>query len=229
MADTATMKRVLVFDVNETLLDVGALDPVFISMFGDAAARREWFGQMLQSAFVSTITHTYRDFGSIGMTALAMVAARRGVTPGDGDRAALRDGMRQLPPHPEVKAALERLRDAGFRLATLTNSTAEVGKIQVTNAGLDDLFEQMLSADAVQRLKPAPEPYRMAAELLGVPVEGMRLIAAHAWDIAGALDAGSAAAFVARPGQVLDSDGAQPDIVGADLAEVAERILEVDG
>ncbi len=225
----STMKRILVFDVNETLLDVGALDPVFTLTFGDAAARREWFGQMLQSAFVSTITHTYRDFGALGMAALAMVADRRNVTLSDEDRIALRDGMRQLPPHPEVREALERLRDAGFRLATLTNSTAAVGEIQVTNAGLHDLFEQTLSADTVQRLKPAPEPYRMAAERLGVPISRIRLIAAHPWDIAGALNAGCAAAFVARPGQVLDASDAQPDISGADLRDVADRILAVDG
>jgi 2-haloacid dehalogenase len=64
------MDRVIVFDVNETLLDVGALDPLFVRLFGDAAVRREWFGQMLQSAFVSTITETYRDFSTIGLGAL---------------------------------------------------------------------------------------------------------------------------------------------------------------
>lgn len=223
-----TMKRVLVFDVNETLLDVGALDPVFIGIFGDATARRDWFGQMLQSAFVSTITHTYRDFGSLGIAALAMVAVRRGVTLGDDDRIALRDGMRQLPPHPEVREALERLRDGRFRLATLTNSTAEVAELQLANAGLRDLFEEALSADTVQRLKPAPEPYRMAAGHMGVPIDRVRLVAAHAWDIAGALSAGCAAAFVARPGQVLDPAGAQPDIAGSTLSDVAERILAVD-
>lgn len=222
------MKKVLVFDVNETLLDVGGLDPVFTRIFGNSTVRREWFGQMLQSAFVSTITGTYRDFGALGMATLAMVADRHGVALGDEDRIALRDGMRQLPPHPEVKGALERLRDAGFRLATLTNSTAEVGEIQVTNAGLRDLFEQTLSADTVHRLKPAPEPYRMAAELLGVPIDRMRLVAAHAWDITGALNAGCAAAFVARPGQVLDASDVQPDISGANLREVADHILVAD-
>lgn len=224
----STMKRVIVFDVNETLLDVGALDPVFTRIFGDAAARREWFGQMLQLAFVSTIMDTYRDFGALSMAALAIVADRRGVTLSDEERSALRDGMRQLPPHPEVRDALERLRDAGFRLATLTNSTTAVGETQIVNAGLRDLFEQTLSADAVQRLKPAPEPYRMAAERLGVPIASVRLVAAHTWDIAGALNAGCAAAFVARPGQVLDPSSAQPDIVGTNLGDVADRILTID-
>src|SRR5680860_129775 len=116
----AIMDRAIVFDVNETLLDVGALDPIFVRIFGDANVRREWFGQMLQSAFVSTITGSYRDFGSIGMSALAMVAARHGTMLSDGDLPALGEGMRHLPPHPEVREAMERLRQAGFRLATLT-------------------------------------------------------------------------------------------------------------
>ena len=124
------MNQVIVFDVNETLLDVGALDPFFGRIFGEVAARREWFGQMLQSAFVSTITGTYRDFGTLGMSALTMVAQRRGVELSNEDRTALRDGMRHLPPHPEVRDALERLREAGFRLATLTNSTLEASEAQ---------------------------------------------------------------------------------------------------
>ncbi len=223
------MPDVIVFDVNETLLDVAALDPFFAERFGDAAVRREWFGQMLQSAFVSTITNTYRNFSTLAMSALAMVAARHGVTVHEDDRAELGAGMRQLPPHGEVREAMERLRDAGFRLATLTNSTLAVSEAQMAHAGLDDLLERILSADTVQRLKPAPEPYLMAAEQFGVPKEELCLVTAHAWDIAGALSAGCQAAFVARAGQVLDPAGPAPDITGSDLDEVAERILAVAG
>jgi 2-haloacid dehalogenase len=222
------MNRIIVFDVNETLLDVGALDPIFVRIFGDATVRREWFGQMLQSAFVSTITQTYRDFGAIGMSALAMVAERRGITLGDEDLPALGAGMRRLPPHPEVRRAMEQLHETGFRLATLTNSKAEVAEAQIANAGLGDLLEQMLSADSVQRLKPAPEPYLMAAERFDVGIDAIRLVAAHSWDIAGALSAGCAAAFVARPGQVLDLSGAQPDIVGPNLTAITDQILATD-
>jgi len=222
------MDRIIVFDVNETLLDVGALDPLFERMFGDAGVRREWFGQMLQSAFVSTIVDSYRDFGTLAMGALAMVAERHGVTVADEDRQALGAGMRSLPPHPEVREAMDRLRDAGFRLSTLTNSTPEVAEAQLANAGLRDLVVHVLSADTVRRLKPAPEPYRMAAERHEVSIGAIRLVAAHAWDIAGALRTGSAAAFVARPGQVLDPAGAQPDIVGANLDDVAKQIVAAD-
>jgi 2-haloacid dehalogenase len=222
------MTRVCVFDVNETLLDLGALDPHFERAFGAAGVRRAWFLQLLQSALVATVTDTYSDFGTIGGAALEMVAEREGVDLSDEDRQKILGGMRELPPHPEVADSLGRLRDAGLRLATLTNSTQQVAEAQMENSGLRDYFEQILSADTVRRLKPAPEPYRMAAESLGFEVGQVRLVAAHAWDVAGAMRAGCAAAFVARPGMVLDPLVERPDIVGADLREVADRILELE-
>lgn len=222
------MSRVIVFDVNETLLDLRALDPEFQRVFGDASVRAQWFGQFLQSALVTIVTDAYVDFGTIGGAALEMTAARRGLTLSAEDRAKILGGIRTLPPHPEVRDALARLKNAGLRLATLTNSTAQVAQAQMQNAGLAEFFEQILSADEVKRLKPAPEPYRMAAEKLGVSVGEVRLVAAHAWDIAGALRAGCTAAFVARPGMVLEPLAPQPDVVGKDLREVAEKILAVE-
>jgi 2-haloacid dehalogenase len=222
------MARVCVFDVNETLLDLGALDPHFERAFGDAGVRRAWFSQLLQSAFVATITGAYSDFGTIGGAALEMVAEREGVRLSDEDKQKILGGMGELPPHPEVAESLDHLRDAGLRLATLTNSTQQAAEAQMNNSGLRDYFEQVLSADAVERLKPAPEPYRMAAQSLGVEVAGIRLVTAHAWDVAGALRVGCAAAFVARPGMVLDPLVERPDVVGADLREVVDRILEIE-
>jgi 2-haloacid dehalogenase len=223
------MARVQVFDVNETLLDLAALDPHFQRVFGDARVRQVWFAQLIQSALVATVTGAYRPFGQIALAALQMTAGQAGVELADADRDAIAAQLRQLPAHPEVPAALRRLQEAGLRLAALTNSTEEVARAQLEHAGLIDRFEQVLSADTVRRLKPAPEPYRHAAERLGLPVGQVRLVAAHAWDVAGAARAGCATAFVARPGKVLDPlVEPPPEIVGADLAEVADRILTLD-
>jgi 2-haloacid dehalogenase len=222
------MKRVLVFDVNETLLDLAALDPVFERIFGDPGVRRLWFAQFIQSALVATVTNAYAPFGQIGRAAAEMVAARQGMNLTAQDWQPIQDGLTSLPPHLEVRGALEQLQDAGFRLAALTNSTEAVAEAQLSHARLRDLFEMVLSADSVKRLKPAPEPYRMAAERCGAPIESTRLVAAHAWDIAGALRAGAKAAFVARPGAVLDPLAPPPDIAGKDLREVAAQILVMD-
>ncbi|MDX1587986.1 MAG: haloacid dehalogenase type II [Oleiphilaceae bacterium] len=219
------MTRVCLFDVNETLLDIGAMDEPFAALFGVEGVRQEWFAQLLTNAFVATITERYQPFGEIAEGALMMVEARHGRDLREADRKALLGEMARLPPHPEVVRALEQLSDKGLRLAALTNSTADVAHKQLSHAGLTKYFEQILSVDVVQRLKPAMEPYRYAAKSLGVAVGELRMIAAHAWDIAGASAAGCTTAFVARPGMVLDPQVATPEIVGENLQSVADQIL----
>ena len=219
------MGPVCVFDVNETLLDLAALDGEFQRLFGDPGMRVTWFGQLLQSAMVATITGRYTDFGAVGRAALEMTAARLGVELSDEDREAVVGGMTRLPAHPEVPGALRRLGEGGLRLAALTNSTERVATAQLEHAGIIGSFEAVLSADAVRRLKPAPEPYQMAAGRLGVDPSEVLLVAAHAWDVAGALAAGCQAAFVARPGKVLDPLADPPEPVVADLDELADRLL----
>jgi 2-haloacid dehalogenase len=153
-----------------------------------------------------------------------MLAKRQKVTLSPAQADAIVNGMRTLPPHPEVRDAMERLRGS-YRLVALTNSPKDVAEAQMGNSGLRELLEAVYSADEVRALKPAAAPYRMVAERSGVAVGEVRLVAAHGWDIAGALAAGCRAAFVARPGAVLYPHGPQADISAPDLAGVADALL----
>lgn len=222
------MKKRIVFDVNETLLDLSALDREFERVFGNASRRGDWFAQVLQNSMVASITGKYDDFGRIAGAALEMTARRYGIDLHQEERSFILSGIRSLPAHPDVKSGLDRLMDAGFRLYTLTNSPPQVVEAQLKNAGLNNYFERSLSVDSIKRFKPDAEVYRMTARELGVPVEQVRLVAAHDWDIAGALLAGCEAAFIARPGKVLNPLMPVPDIIGSDLTEVAERIVTAD-
>ncbi len=217
--------RVIAFDVNETLLDLRALDPVFEELLGDASLRAVWFAQMLQVAFVGAITDRYVDFTTAQRAALAMLAERRGAALPAGAADRLAAAMRTLPPHGDAAGALERLRAGSLELAALSNSTQEVERAQLAHVGLADHFDAILSADDVRALKPRREPYELVARSFGVTTADVRLVAAHAWDVAGALAAGCRAAFVARPGMPLSPIGPQPDIVAADLDDLADRIL----
>ncbi|MCB0210174.1 MAG: haloacid dehalogenase type II [Anaerolineae bacterium] len=220
------MPRIIVFDVNETLLDLSALDPHFERLFGDAAVRKQWFGQVLRSSLVATITDTYHDFGVIAGDALAMMAMSHHVTLSEEDRAAVIKGVRSLPAHEDVPDSLERLKAAGLRVVALTNSPPHVLKDQLTNSGLIDYFEQTLSVDATRKFKPAKEVYLHAAKSLGVAPGELRMVAAHDWDIAGAMRAELAGAFVARPGMVMGPLQEPPDIIGSDMREVVAQIIE---
>ncbi len=222
------MNKIIVFDVNETLLDLKALDPQFEQVFGDAAVRKTWFGQVLRNSLVATITGQYADFGKIAGAALDMTAQLQNVTLGDEDRSTIMGGIRSLPPHGDVVPGLEKLKSAGFRLVTLTNSPPHVVEAQLQNANLAGYFEKSFSVDAIKKFKPDADVYKMTAKELGVSTDQIRLVAAHDWDVAGAILAGCAAAFIARPGHVLNPSMPEPDIVGKDLIEVAEKIIAAD-
>ena len=220
------MSKVIVFDVNETLLDVSALEPDFHRVFRDGRVAREWFTQLLQYSMASTLAGTYFDFTTIAGAVLEMTAASRGMPLSNRDKHQIIKGLLSLPPYPDVTQSLERLKHAGFRLATLTNSAQQAVCQQIENAGLSAYFESNLSVDAVRRYKPAPEVYRMAAEKLAVSTGELRLVAPHAWDEMGAMQAGCTAAFVARLGKVFYPLAPEPDIVGPDLRCVADEILK---
>lgn len=222
------MPRVIVCDVNETLLDLSALEPAFKETFGDARTMQDWFTTVLLYSEVATLAGPYADFGSIAGAALDMIAGARGTSLAPATRTRILQGMLSLPAHADVVESLEVMRDAGLRLVTLTNSAPNAVQQQLANAGLATFFEQSFSVDAVRRFKPAPEVYQSVANALGVPIDQLRLVAAHAWDIVGALRAGCAAAFVARPGKVLYPLGPQPDIAAPDFVSVARAIVAAE-
>jgi 2-haloacid dehalogenase len=222
------MPRVIVFDLMGTLLDLQALDPYFERFFGDAAVRKEWLAQTLQLAMAAVLTNSYEDFGVQADTGLEMTARHYKVSLLGEEKNLILSTLRKLRPYPEVAESLQRLRDAGLTLAVLTNSTTQAAEAQLTYAGLRDHFEQVISADEVHCFKPAPEVYHLAARRLSVEPGQMRMVAAHDWDVTGALRAGCAAVFVARPGEFMNPFGPQPDVRGADLGEVAEKILAIE-
>lgn len=219
------MKPLILFDVNETLLDLAALDPVFAELFGSAAVRREWFSQVLQSALVLTVLERYEPFSTVAGHALTQVAQRHGVALRDSDRQRVADGMRQLPSHPDVPEAIGRLRAAGFRMVALTNSPTEVARAQLENAGLAPELEAILTVDLAGRLKPHASVYNSAARALEVRIGDTLMVAAHGWDIAGAMNAGCQGAFIARPGQVLDPLFTEPRFVADDLDDLAGQLI----
>lgn len=222
------MPRVIVFDLMGTLLDMGALDTYFERFFGEPTVRSEWFVQTTQLAMAAALTNAYEDFGAQADTALEITSRRYKVSLLGEEKNLILGTQLKLRPYPEVAQSLRRLREAGFTLATLTNAPLKAVEAQLAFAGLRDQFEQLISADEVRCFKPAPEVYQLAATRLGVALGQMRVVTVHDWDVTGALRAGCAAAFVARPGQVMNPFGPQPDVRGADLGEVAEKILAAE-
>ena len=91
------MRKIIVFDVNETLLNLKALDPLFERIFGNASVRTSWFGQVLSNSLVATITGQYNDFGKIASAALDMTAQLHNIILSEEDRNTIMSGICSLP------------------------------------------------------------------------------------------------------------------------------------
>jgi 2-haloacid dehalogenase len=221
-----TQRPIIVFDVNETLLDLEAIRPTFDRIFNDPAAMRLWFAGLITYSEALTLAGVYVPFTDIGAAVLRMLAAARGIAISDGDGAELTDRFASMPPHPEVPAALRRLRDHGFRLFTLTDNTLEISGRQLQKAGVIDVFERRFSVDeTVRRHKPAPEAYHSVASELDLDPGDICLIACHVWDTLGALAAGWQAGLILREGNAPLEVGPQPNYIGVDLDAIADQLI----
>lgn len=223
----AAAPSVLVFDVNETLIDIDSMTPLFTRIFGDARALREWFAQLVVYSMTATFAECYTDFFTLGQAVLQMLADVHDVDITDDDLHSVKHGMLTMPAHPDVEDGLTALRDNGFRLVTLTNSPpASDGPTPLEHAGLAHFFEHRFSVESCRAFKPAQAVYRYVTEELGVEPAECMMVAAHVWDTIGAQSAGFSGALITRPGNapLRVPDLPQPDIVAADLRELAANL-----
>jgi 2-haloacid dehalogenase len=223
---------VLVFDVNETLIDIEALAPVFERIFGDPGALREWFGQLVLYSMTATMSGHYADYFTVGQGVLQMLATIHHADITDDDVHDIRQAMLTMPAHPDVADSLTLLRDNGFRLVTLTNSPPNPdGPSPLEHAGLAPFFERQFSVEACHEFKPAPTVYRYVCDELGVSPAECMMVAAHVWDTIGAQSVGFSGALITRPGNALLPVAAlpQPTVVAADLRELAGNLTNRAG
>jgi 2-haloacid dehalogenase len=218
-------RPLIVFDVNETVLDLGAMEPTFQRIFGDKEAMRFWFANLIMYSAALTVAGCYVPFTDIGTAVMKMLADTRGIKISDADKKELTEKFSTMPPHAEVPAALRKLRDAGFRLFTLTDNLLEVQTRQLQHGGIADLFERRFSADGVKHHKPSREAYAYVEQELGAKSSDFCLIACHTWDTLGAVAAGWQAALIKRPGNDVLGVGPQPQFVGDDLNDIADQLI----
>jgi 2-haloacid dehalogenase len=218
-------KPVLVFDVNETLLNMSPLKKAVIALLEDEQGFRIWFGMLLHYSTVSNHIGQYHNFSTIAAATLDMAALSLHKKVTEDQIKETLSIITSLKAYPDVIKGLQLLKEHGFRLATLTNSPESALKKQLANSDLTIYFEQALSVDAIKKYKPAKETYLWAAKKLAVEPTELMLIAAHGWDIAGASHAGLATGFIAREGQSLYPLSNKPDYVASDILAMAEQLV----
>jgi 2-haloacid dehalogenase len=225
-AQQSNRPEVLFFDSNESMLDLKAMRPAITKALGGRDDLMSlWFTTTLHYSLVDTVTSNYHDFGTIGVACLQMIAKGHGIEVTKEEAMGAVAGIRSLPAHPDVPPALKRLREAGFKMYSLTNSPPAVIGTQLKYAKIEQYFDGQLATDRLNIYKPHPRTYHWAAHQAKAPIQNCMLIAAHGWDVAGARLAGMRAAFIERPGKVLYPLGPDVEMSGSDMGAIADSLL----
>jgi 2-haloacid dehalogenase len=221
---------VLVFDVNETLIDFESMSPLFERIFGDRRVMREWLGHLIMYSMTITLSGLWEGYFTLGQGLLKMVGDIHGVEVTDADIEEIGQAMLTMPAHPDVEPGLSQLKDAGFRMVTLTNSPSNPhGPSPLEHAGLARFFERQFTVETARAYKPAQQVYHLVAQGLDVPPSACLMVAAHVWDTVGAQSAGYTAGLITRPGNapLPVRSLPQPNLVAPDLPALATQLIRL--
>src|ERR1700749_1075342 len=98
--------EVLVFDVNETLIDFESISPLFEKVFGDRRVLREWLANLIMYSMTVTLSGLYKDYFSLGQGLLRMAGEIHGVEVTASDIDEIKQRMLTMPAHPDVEPGL---------------------------------------------------------------------------------------------------------------------------
>jgi len=216
--------KLLIFDVNETLLDLSPLKNAINKALENDMGFEVWFLQLLQYSLVETITGNYNDFSSIAAAIFKMTAKKFDKEFSDEHIREILSKITQLPPHVDVVHGLKDLKQQGFIMVALTNGKPSVAKEQLEFAGLTDFFDDILSVEVVKKYKPAAETYHFVTDKYKIESSLAMMVAAHGWDIAGAKKAGLSTAFVKRPGKSPYALAESPDLILNTISELSGKL-----
>jgi 2-haloacid dehalogenase len=224
------MKRnIILFDINETVLNLSTLKPKFKAAFGDESVMGTWFSMLLHTSTVCIITDVKTDFATLAGSILDSIAVRMNIKFTNIMRDDILSSFASLPSHHDIKKALAQLKSAGFRTVAFSNSSLNLISTQMKNAGLMEYFDDIISVEATGSFKPDPNVYKFAAKQLNQPLQSLRLVATHDWDTHGALSVGMRAAYINRTGAIYHPLYRQPDIYATTMENIVKQIIDKNG
>ena len=213
---------VIVFDVNETLSDMSPMETRFADVGAPDFLARVWFAALLRDGFALAAARSSAQFSVVGTEILRDLFRDIALTCNlDEAVTHVMDGLIGLTLHPDIADGVRMLKDAGCRLVTLSNGSAQVAETLLSRGGIRDDFDALLTVEDAPAWKPVRSAYQYAADASGVRPTDMLLVAVHPWDIHGAAKAGLRTAWLNRTDAVYPSYFATPEYVIPSLSELA--------
>ncbi len=176
-----------------------------------------WRTRQFEYSWLRTLMGRYADFWQVTEEALVFATQQLKLELRPAQRDQLMQAFLSLKAWPDVRAAFVALREAGIRLAFLSNFTDRMLDAASHSAGLADLLDPHLSTDRVRVFKPHPRAYQMGVDAFGLPREQIGFAAFGGWDAAGAKAFGYPTFWVNRTQQATEQLGSMADAQGSNF------------
>jgi len=179
-----------------------------------------WRARQFEYTWLRMAMARYADFWQITGDALIFAAKTLKIELAPEKRSRLMDAYLELKPWPGVAEGLKSLRNAGIRLAFLSNFTPHMLAACTKASALDGFFEYQLSTDTIKTYKPDPRAYAMAVKAFKLPAEDILFAAFGGWDAAGAKTFGYPVFWFNRGHHPAEELGEAPDAIGTSFADL---------
>lgn len=210
------------FDIVGTLFGLDAPRRVLTQHGAPTPTFEVWFSGALRDYFARSHSGPYTPLKEVLEDTLERAGAVVGWDVDKGVTPEVMQSLRELAPVEGAKTALDRLADAGWKKIAVTNSSRDLVEDLLARAGLAGHFERVISCDDLDVGKPHPRVYEEAKRHSdGDPW----LMAAHAWDVAGAMEAGMRAAWVSSHERIYPDFLPAPDVTADDLDSAVTSVL----
>lgn len=210
------------FDVIGTLFSLDTLRPLLERVGAPPHVLELWFAETLRDFFALSHSGSYAPLADVLAAALPRALGTLGVSANADQRKAIMEGLQRLEPAPGAEDGCRLFADNGWTLLALTNGSREVTENLLRRSGLERFFAEVISCDSLRVSKPNVQVYAAARDRCRGE---LWMIAAHAWDVAGALRAGLRGAWISSKERMYLEVYPTPDVRAGDIAEAAGVIV----
>jgi 2-haloacid dehalogenase len=218
--------RAVVFDAYGTLFDVHGPVRKLAAEIGPKAddISRLWRQKQLEYTWLRSLMGVHADFWHVTGDALDYALETHAV-----DEPGLKDELMslylKLEAYPEVKDAVTAIRQRSRQTAILSNGSPSMLDSAVRHAGLDKLFDLVLSVEDVGIYKPSRRVYRHAMQKFQLhDAPSICFVSANPWDAQAAAQFGFQTIRVDRFGLKDDHIPGKPAALVKDLTPLAAMV-----
>jgi 2-haloacid dehalogenase len=217
----------LAFDVYGTLIDTNGVVDLLEKFIGNKAKAfsTTWRNKQLEYSFRRGHMQNYVSFAICTSQALDYTCLFHKIELNPEQKNELMNIYAVLPAFDDVKEALKKLKEKGFRLFAFSNGKAEAVEKLLIHAGVRELFLDVVSVDDIKTFKPSPGAYAHFLRTAQTNGNEAWLISSNPFDVIGSISAGMKSAWIQRSSEsIFDPWEIQPTITVSSLLELCEDL-----